>query len=206
MNENLTKQLRRMAWGWVILHLDFHLGPINILPDWLGYILILNGLLGITAYVPQASLLFSFGMGLGAVSLLQWLLAFLGISFAPTWLTLLTSVVSLYFQFQLLQDLATLSDVNECTTGPTLRRLTTYNLLCCTMLYLVTFLGVDVSGVLGGSVSLPELLLIALLLVGLIIAIRIAMALFAFQREMADKEEITPIPVSSYKADHSDDM
>lgn len=206
MNETLTKQLRRLAWGWVILHLDFHLGPVNLLPDWLGYILILNGLLGITAYVPQASLLFSFGMGLGAVSLLQWLLAFFGITFAPTWLTLVTSVVSLYFQFQLLEDLATLSDVNECTTGSTLRRLATYNLLCCTILYLVTFLDVDLSEGFGGSVSLPELLLVALLLVGLIITIQIARALFAFQREMADKEEITPIPVASYKADHTNDM
>lgn len=206
MNETLTKQLRRLAWGWVILHLDFHLGPVNLLPDWFGYILILNGLLGITAYVPQASLLFSFGMGLGAVSLLQWLLAFFGITFAPTWLTLVTSVVSLYFQFQLLEDLATLSDVNECTTGSTLRRLATYNLLCCTILYLVTFLDVDLSEGFGGSVSLPELLLVALLLVGLIITIQIARALFAFQREMADKEEITPIPVASYKADHTNDM
>ncbi len=206
MNETLTKQLRRLAWGWVILHLDFHLGPVNLLPDWLGYILILNGLLGITAYVPQASLLFSFGMGLGAVSLLQWLLAFFGITFAPTWLTLVTSVVSLYFQFQLLEDLATLSDVNECTTGSTLRRLATYNLLCCTILYLVTFLDVDLSEGFGGSVSLPELLLVALLLVGLIITIQIARALFAFQREMADKEEITPIPVASYKADHTNDL
>lgn len=206
MNETLTKQLRRLAWGWVILHLDFHLDPVNLLPDWLGYILILNGLLGITAYVPQASLLFSFGMGLGAVSLLQWLLAFFGITFAPTWLTLVTSVVSLYFQFQLLEDLATLSDVNECTTGSILRRLATYNLLCCTILYLVTFLDVDLSEGFGGSVSLPELLLVALLLVGLIITIQIARALFAFQREMADKEEITPIPVASYKADHTNDL
>lgn len=104
----LSKSLRTIAWGWVILHLHFNLGTLELLPNWLGYVLLLNGMLGITPYVPTTSLLFSFGMGLAGISLLDWILTLFGVTFSPLWLTLPVTVVSLYFRYQLLSDIASI--------------------------------------------------------------------------------------------------
>lgn len=199
MSETLTKNLHRIAWGWVLLHLSFHLGNIDLLPDWLGYILILNGLLGITPVVPQASGLFSFGIGLGVVSLLQWLLALVGIDFSPMWLTLVVAVVSLYFQYQLLCDLATLSDVNELSMGAGLRKLSSANLLCCTILYFLAFLGLDLVHVFDTYSSFTLLCLSALLIGGLIVTVQIAKKLFDMKKELSEKEEIKSIAMVTYK-------
>lgn len=205
MNETLTKSLRRIAWGWVLLHVNFSVGNCNLLPDWLGYIFLLNGLTGITAYVPQASLLFSFGMGLGAVSLVQWLVALVGIEFSSLWLTVLTSIVSLYFQFQMLHDLATLSDENHCMVGSSLRQLAIGNLLCCTALTFLVLVGYDlnyaVSEIFHYNGTLALLPVGVCFAAGLIITIQIAKALFQFKNELTNKEEIKPISLSTYKQD-----
>lgn len=201
MNDTLTKNLHRIAWGWILLHMSFHLGNIDLLPDWLGYILVLNGLLGITPIVPQASGLFSFGIGLGCVSLLQWLLALVGIDFSPMWLTLIVAVVSLYFQYQLLYDLATLADVNELSMGTDLRKLSSANLLCCTILYFLAFLGLDLVHVFDTYSSFTLLFLSVLLIGGLIVTVRIAKKLFDMKRELSEKEEIRPLSRATYKQD-----
>ena len=74
MNESLASALRKVAWGWILLHCNFNLGSLNILPDWLGYLLILQALSVLAASVRSTALLISFGMGLTGWSLVTWVL------------------------------------------------------------------------------------------------------------------------------------
>ncbi|MBQ3177459.1 MAG: hypothetical protein IJB52_06535, partial [Clostridia bacterium] len=110
MNESLASALRKVAWGWILLHCNFNLGSLNILPDWLGYLLILQALSVLAASVRSTALLISFGMGLTGWSLVTWVLDIFGVSITFLWLDLLVTVIGLYFQFQLLTDLAELAD------------------------------------------------------------------------------------------------
>ena len=34
----------RLAWGYFFLYFDFNLGPVSILPDFVGYLLFLSGI------------------------------------------------------------------------------------------------------------------------------------------------------------------
>jgi uncharacterized membrane protein len=44
LNPSMSKSLRRLGWGLVFPILDLHLGPFDVLPDFIGYIMILVSL------------------------------------------------------------------------------------------------------------------------------------------------------------------
>ena len=201
MNESLASALRKVAWGWILLHCNFNLGSLNILPDWLGYLLILQALSVLAASVRSAALLISFGMGLTVWNLITWVLDIFGITIAFLWLDLLVTVIGLYFQFQLLTDLAELADDWFCEQGTPLRKYRTVQTVLTTVLWLAGFFmvnktGFDIVEVLDGTFW--GYVLTILLLAGFITTICIARQLFTLQRDIACMSENQPIPISSY--------
>lgn len=201
MNESLASALRKVAWGWILLHCNFNLGTLNILPDWLGYLLILQALSVLAASVRSAALLISFGMGLTGWSLVTWVLDIFGVSITFLWLDLLVTVIGLYFQFQLLTDLAELADDWFCEQGTPLRKARTVQTVLTTVLWLAGFFmvnktGFDIVEVLDGTFW--GYILTVLLLAGFITTICIARQLFTLQRDIACMSENQPIPISSY--------
>ena len=77
MNERpeLYKPLSHIAWGYLLLHVNFNFGTLNILPNWLGYLLILSALEPISQIVPSALLLRPLGKVLAAWEGLLWVMA-----------------------------------------------------------------------------------------------------------------------------------
>ncbi len=201
MNESLASALRKVAWGWILLHCNFNLGSLNILPDWLGYLLILQVLSVLAASVRSTALLIPFGMGLTGWSLVTWVLDIFGVSITFLWLDLLVTVIGLYFQFQLLTDLAELADDWFCEQGAPLRKYRTVQTVLTTALWLAGFFmvnktGFDIVEVLDGTFW--GYILTILLLAGFITTICIARQLFTLQRDIAYMSENQPIPISSY--------
>ncbi|MBQ8400710.1 MAG: hypothetical protein IJX14_02155 [Clostridia bacterium] len=207
MNESLAAALRRIAWGWILLHCNFNLGTLNILPDWLGYVLILNALSVLARSVRSASLLFPFGIGLAMWSLVTWFLAIFGVSVTSLWLDLPVTVISLYFQFQLLTDLAQLADDWFCEQGSALRKFRTVQTVLTTVLWLIGFFMVNktvynIADVLDGTFW--GFALTVLLIAGFITTICIARQLFSLQRDIAYLTETQPIPISTYACPEND--
>ena len=201
MNESLASALRKVAWGWILLHCNFNLGSLNILPDWLGYLLILQALSVLAKSVRSAALLIPFGMGLTGWSLVTWVLDIFGVSITFLWLDLLVTVIGLYFQFQLLTDLAELADDWFWEQGAPLRKYRTVQTVLTTVLWLAGFFmvnktGFDIVEVLDGTFW--GYILMILLLAGFITTICIARQLFTLQRDIAYMSENQPIPISSY--------
>lgn len=198
MNDSLSASLKRIAWGWILLHCNFNFGTLNILPDWLGYIMILNGLAAVSKTVRSASLLYSFGIGLALWDFAGWFFALFGASIPGIWLSLFAAVVGLYFRFQLLTDLASLADAWNCEQGNSLRKLRTIETIATTVLQMT------ISG--KHSYTLVELLdetfwgylFVIVLLVGFIATVCIAHQLFSLQKDIAYYTEPQPIPISSY--------
>lgn len=98
-----------VAWGYLLLHLDINLGSVNILPEWLGYLLILDALPILAREIPSALLLKPLGQLLALWEGVQWVLKLLGTEFSPYLIEVIIGVVSLYFHFQLLTNLAELA-------------------------------------------------------------------------------------------------
>lgn len=118
MNELTHRELgdaiRKMAWAYLLLHLNLNLGSLNLLPNWLGYWMLLSSMVRLAQWSPTARLLRPLGGFLAIMAGLDWLAALAGVSTPANglWplllalLTLLRQLIGLYFHFQLLTDIA----------------------------------------------------------------------------------------------------
>ena len=105
--DRVSAQVRRVAWGYFFLFLDFNLNSISILPDFIGWILFWSAIQGLKEEQPKLALLEHFAVALGLWSVVGWLPLEL-----PNWLDLpqlVLRLMELYFHFQLLTELAQLA-------------------------------------------------------------------------------------------------
>lgn len=112
--EQLANAVKKIAWGYVLLHLNINLGTLDILPNWLGYVLMLGALPILGKWEPSALLLRPLGILLAAWEGLLWGFTIFSIPFDSTIVSILGSVASLYFHFQLLTNLACLAQRYDC--------------------------------------------------------------------------------------------
>lgn len=170
----LGTAVKRIAWAYVLLHVHFNLGTLDLLPDWAGYLMILSALPALAAEEESAGLLKPFGIILAAWAAVQWVIALVGGSWDGGWLGLIETVVSLYFHFQLLTNLAAISEKYNC---PETRRILTLR---------------TVQTVLTTILALPlpweewEPAAYLLLIVSLVVVIWICRVLFSLRRSLED--------------------
>ena len=113
--------LTKIAWGYVFLHLNFNLNTLNLLPNWVGYLLFFSAIVLLGDQLRDLTLLKPFCILLGARELADWLAMFatgqtlMGQFFL---LDALLTCIGLYFHFQLLTDLAILAGRTGAACGP----------------------------------------------------------------------------------------
>lgn len=111
--EQIYRGLSKVAWGYVFLTFNLNLGTLNVLPNWAGYLFFLAaiGLLG--EELRDLPLLKPFCALLAVVDVVDWLAILVtGESLVGRFFLvyLLVVCVSIYFQFQLITDLALLAE------------------------------------------------------------------------------------------------
>lgn len=111
--EPIYRGLSKVALGYVFLTFNLNLGTLNVLPNWGGYLFLLAaiGLLG--EELRDLALLRPFCILLAAADGADWLaVLFTGETLTGRFFLvyLLLVCVSIYFQFQLLTDLALLAE------------------------------------------------------------------------------------------------
>ena len=136
-NITLTQAVRRIAWGYLQLHLNLTLGTFNLLPDWGGYLLLLSTL---AALAPSALLLRPLGVLLAVWSGAVWVLALFGVTQLPEFLSLIAAAAALYFHFQFLTELSAVSAPRAPEQARQLLRLRTARTVLVTLCALVPLL------------------------------------------------------------------
>jgi len=136
--EKLCQAIGYVAWGYVLMHVDFFLGTIDLLPEWAGYLLILRALPALGEERPSALLLRPLGLLLAAWAGVSWLGKIFALTLPATLyaLEVIAAVVSLYFHFQLLTDLAAVARAHGAAEERRLLRLRTVKTLLTTVLTL----------------------------------------------------------------------
>lgn len=134
--ENLASALRKVVWGYILIYLGLSLGTLDILPDWLGYGLLCSALPTLAKYTPSANLLDGFCKVLIGWNLLRWGLNLFGGYEPPQIIAVCFGILTIYFHFQLLTNLAEISDSTGCSHGDRLRMLRTFTTLLQTFLAL----------------------------------------------------------------------
>ena len=174
--ENMKKALLLVIWGYILIHVNINVGPINILPDFLGYVLFYMALPLLAEEAPSAKLLRPLALIIAAWELVIWcgILPIFGQT-AVIFRTL-DSALSLYFHFQLLTNLAEIAQKLEY---PGYRRLLT---LRTVKTLLITFfaLPLDWDELFYGSM--------ALVMVSVVVAVWICAVLISFRGYVSNLE------------------
>ncbi|MDR1630609.1 MAG: hypothetical protein LBS36_10425 [Oscillospiraceae bacterium] len=166
-----------IAWGYIFLHVNINLGTLNIIPNWAGYLLIYRALGAVGAYKPSALLLRPLGILLGLYELAAWGMALLGGTIDLFWINLFTSVIALYFHFQLLTDLAVIAEHHGCTQAKKIRTLRTALTLLGTLAAIITFYP---------DFAHSQAISIGIAIVYLVAVLWICAVLFGYRREEQD--------------------
>ncbi|MDM8249365.1 hypothetical protein QUW49_12140 [Lacrimispora saccharolytica] len=106
--------LSRIAWAYVFLLIDFSMSvndfSINVLPGWVGFLLIFLALPSVEEQEPSASLLRPLVILLGLWEVIRWVgTPVTGSVFDVPLLTLILSALSMYFHFQFLTNLSSIA-------------------------------------------------------------------------------------------------
>lgn len=110
--EKLYSGLSNAAWGYVFLTFDFNLNNVSVLPRFVGFYLLFSAIGKLSGERRDLNLLRPLCVLLTGWSGLDWLLSWLGgdVEGHILFLDLLVTVVTLYFHFQFLTDMAALSE------------------------------------------------------------------------------------------------
>ncbi len=172
----LLDAIKKIAWGYIFLHINFNLNTINILPNWVAYILFVQALPTLGEEEESANLLKPLGILLGILEGMYWInTGFLGGELPTGVIDIITSVLSLYFHVQLLTNLAAIAHKHECSQEKKLLTLRTVKTILTTVITITnTFL------IVNGAIYV---IIIALL----VITIWICSVIFSFKNELESK-------------------
>ena len=185
-NALIPRALSHIAWGNLLILLDFNLNRLDVLPNWVGYLLIFYAIGWLAGELRDLPLLRPFCTLLLLAELADWVAVFLTGETLTGRLFLVNALlvcVSLYFHFQLLTDLAGLAWRRE-EAGPLARRL-----LGCRNVDAVTRVLALLLAWLPGPEGLLTALAALLVITGLVVCIIIAHDLFALRRFFPEDEE-----------------
>ena len=135
----ISNAVGKIAWGYIFIHLNFNLGSINLLPDWIGYFLIVSSLNTVGGVEKSALLLKTPGYCAAAWCAVLWMINIFGLapdSFIYNMVDMILSIVMLYFHFQLLTNLAEVAEKYMCPHKPKLLVLRNMRTVLITFLYL----------------------------------------------------------------------
>jgi len=182
--QKLCDAVKLIAWGYVLIYLDVSISTLNILPNWLGYMLFLRALPALSEEERSAELLKPLGTALVVWELIKWVAVIFGATFDAGTIGILSNIVGyimavagMYFHFQLLTNLADAAERYGSIQSGKILRLRAANTVIMVIL----------------ALPLPwyniEAVAIMLLIAMLIVAIWICYVLFLVKKELEAMDE-----------------
>lgn len=180
--KTLSSAIKKIAISYILIYVHVNISVIDILPDWLGYFLIVSVLPVISEKEKSAQLLKPFGIAIGVWNILENILSLMGAEWNLTIISLVFNVVTIYFHFQLITNIANL-DIEEAKKKRLL------NLRTATvLLHTVTSLALLVPTLFDIDYEIYSYFVIVMLIPQLVICIWISFELFKISKDMKEKE------------------
>lgn len=108
--EKLRSAVKAIGFGYAFLYLNLNLGRVNLLPNWVGYLLIRETCDDIGEQEPSIVLLKPLAALLAGYEGVLWLCKLFAVSVSIPAVEVVIAVVSLYFHYQLMTNLGDLAD------------------------------------------------------------------------------------------------
>lgn len=139
--ERLCKAIKKIAFGYVMLYFDINLGTLDILPSWLGYVLFLQAIKdGLSDEEDSTELLRPVGVLLGIYYAVVWALGIFNVQTDTYIVDEIIAVISLYFHFQLLTNLANIAGKYGCQQQKSILALRTVQTILLTALVFALYI------------------------------------------------------------------
>ena len=181
-----SSAIKKIAISYILIYLHVNISVIDILPDWLGYFLIVSVLPVISEKEKSAQLLKPFGIAIGIWNIFEDVLKIAGDELNLTVISLVFNVVTIYFHFQLITNIANL-DIEEAKKKRLL------NLRTATvLLHTVTSLALLVPTMFDIDYEIYSYFVIVMLIPQLVICFWISFELFKISKDMKEKEVELP--------------
>lgn len=150
MTDNqLSRAIKHVAIGYLLLIFNLNLATINIIPNWISYLLFYKAIKPISNYEKSTTLLKSFSIGLGIYEFIIWLTAIFTIKLNNYLIITIVGICTLYFHFQLLTNIANIAKQHQCRQAKAIYRLRTIK----TILLMMTVYPIDYSQHLGITIT-----------------------------------------------------
>lgn len=184
--KTLSSAIKKIAISYILIYLHVNISVIDILPDWLGYFLIVSVLPIISEKEKSAQLLKPFGIAIGVWNIAEAILSLMGAEWNLTIISLVFNVVTIYFHFQLITNIANL-DIEEAKKKRLL------NLRTATViLHTVLTFSLFIPTVIDVDNEIYTYILMIMLIPQLIICFWISGELFKISKVMKEKEIESP--------------
>ena len=181
--EKLSKAIGLVAWGYIFIYFNINLGPVDILPNFVGYMFILNSLETLAIEERSTILLKPIVYILIVWEILKCLNGFISLTpsgYIYTVVNTIVIVVSLYYNFQLFTNLATIAEKNFCKEKDGLLTLrTVYTLMLTT---------VSVLGVLRINEDIMSFISLGLIAVTVVVIISTSAVLFGLKNSILKEQ------------------
>ena len=170
--QRLTDGVKLVAFGYLLLHLNINLGTLNVLPNWLGYLLMLKALPELSEYERSSLLLRPIGILLALWEGILWLAATFGYGVEGQLIGVIATVIALYFHFQLLTNLADIAERFGCPERGRIFSLRTVRTVLTTLFALPV------------AWENHRVLTICMVIIHIVVAIWICSVLFSFRHSL----------------------
>lgn len=195
--KTLSSAIKKIAISYILIYLHINISVIDILPDWLGYFLIVSVLPIISEKEKSAQLLKPFGIAIGIWNILEWVLKIAEAEWNLTIISLVFNVITIYFHFQLITNIANL-DIEEHKKKRLL------NLRTATvLLHTVMSLSLLVPTMFDIDNEIYTYVLMIMLIPQLVICFWISGELFNISKVLKEKE--VELPEATAKAEDADE-
>lgn len=178
--KTLSSAIKRIAVSYIFIYLHINISVIDILPDWLGYFVIVSALPILSEKEQSAQLLRPFGIAIGIWNIIEWVLKITGAEWNLSIINLMFSVITIYFHFQLITNIANL-DIEQ-SKRKRLLALRTTTVLLHTLLTLSLIIPTTLDN------EIYSFILIFTAIPQIIICFWIAGELFGLSKTMKEKE------------------
>ncbi len=184
--KTLSSAIKKVAISYILIYLHINISAIDILPDWLGYFLIVSVLPVLSQKEKSAQLLKPFGIALGVWNVVEWVLKIAGTELNLTIINIVFSIITIYFHFQLITNIAAL-DIEDRKKKRLLDLRT-----ATVILHTVLRISVLIPSAISVDNEIYSYIMMFLLIPQLIICFWISGELFAISKTMNEKESETP--------------
>ncbi len=106
--KTLSYAIKRIAVSYIFIYFSINIMVIDILPEWLGYFMIVSVLPVLSEEERSAQLLKPFGITLGIWNIIEWGMKITGTEWDLTLIGLIIGIITIYFHFQLITNIANL--------------------------------------------------------------------------------------------------